>query len=187
MPPVKVTALFASFARPSSEVRRAAAASGKERRSLLVGELRHRVKNTLAVVIAFARQIFPRDERLEFFSQRLSALARAYDLIFTEEQGEVGALMTEVEGAALAPYDSKSEGFAFEQNPACTQRSRRCSRSFVSNTTHARPAWERPSTTLSTGKLVSQSRAECSDAQLRLGAVTPAGKGFRQSLAYAGT
>lgn len=90
------------------EVRRAAAASAEERRSLLVGELRHRVKNTLAVVTAIARQTFPRDDRLESYSQRLSALARAYDLIFTEEHGKAGALMTEVVEAALAPYDRKS-------------------------------------------------------------------------------
>lgn len=91
------------------EARRAAAAVSEDRRSLLVGELRHRVKNTLAVVTAIARQTFPRDERLHSFSQRLSALGRAYDLLFAGQEGHPKALITDVVKAALAPYEQGAE------------------------------------------------------------------------------
>jgi two-component sensor histidine kinase len=87
------------------EARRTAAAHAEERRALLVGELRHRVKNTLAVVTAIARQTFLRDDRLETYSQRLSALGRAYDLIFAGQEGYPSALIADVTKAALAPYE----------------------------------------------------------------------------------
>lgn len=87
------------------EARRVAAALSEERRSLLVGELRHRVKNTLAIVTAIARQTFPRDERLTSFSQRLSALGRAYDLLFAGQEGKPEAQIADVVKAALAPYE----------------------------------------------------------------------------------
>ncbi len=90
------------------ETRRDTAALAEQRRALLVGELRHRVKNTLAVVTAIARQTFPRDDRLESFSQRLSALGRAYDLIFAGEEGSPDALIADVVKTALAPYDESS-------------------------------------------------------------------------------
>lgn len=90
------------------EARRFAAAQAEERRALLVGELRHRVKNTLAVVTAIARQTFPRDERLDSFSQRLSALGRAYDLILTGEEGCPGATISDVVKAALAPHENST-------------------------------------------------------------------------------
>ncbi|THV12416.1 HAMP domain-containing protein [Rhizobium rhizophilum] len=91
------------------EARRAASALSEERRSLLVGELRHRVKNTLAVVTAIARQTFPRDERLSSFSQRLSALGRAYDLIFAGQEGKSEAQIADIVRAALAPYEDDTE------------------------------------------------------------------------------
>ncbi|WP_293678732.1 PAS domain-containing protein [uncultured Phenylobacterium sp.] len=56
----------------------------EEQRSLLVHELNHRVKNTLAVVQAMARQTF-RDptptEQLERFDARIAALSRAHTLL----------------------------------------------------------------------------------------------------------
>lgn len=87
------------------EDRRAAAAQAEERRTLLAGELRHRVKNTLAVVTAIARQSFPRDERLDSYSQRLAALGRAYDLIFAGEEGLPNATIFDIINSALAPYE----------------------------------------------------------------------------------
>jgi two-component sensor histidine kinase len=87
------------------EHRGAAAEEAEERRTLLVGELRHRVKNTLAVVTAIARQTFPRDERLESYSQRLTALARAYDLIFAGQEGRPDATISDIVHSALAPYE----------------------------------------------------------------------------------
>ncbi|MGE8106440.1 sensor histidine kinase [Allorhizobium sp. NPDC080224] len=91
------------------EARRLAADLSEERRALLVGELRHRVKNTLAVVTAIARQTFPRDERLTSFSQRLSALGRAYDLLFTGQEGTPDTQIAEVVRAALAPYENNTD------------------------------------------------------------------------------
>ena len=68
----------------SSERRRA-----EEHRALLVGELNHRVKNTLAIVQAIARQTFRRadvpEEVREVFDGRLSALAAAHDLLTASE------------------------------------------------------------------------------------------------------
>lgn len=94
------------------EAKRTAAALSEERRALLVGELRHRVKNTLAVVTAIARQTFPRDERLESYCQRLAALSRAYDLMFVGEEGHSRILVEDVVTAALAPY-ARSSGSPF--------------------------------------------------------------------------
>jgi two-component sensor histidine kinase len=63
------------------------------------------VKNTLAVVTAIARQTFPRDERLESYSQRLTALGRAYDLIFAGQEGRPDATILVIVNSALAPYE----------------------------------------------------------------------------------
>jgi PAS domain S-box-containing protein len=55
----------------------------EERLQLLLNELNHRVKNTLATVQAIASQSFrtlPR-ERIETFHERLVALSRAHDLL----------------------------------------------------------------------------------------------------------
>jgi two-component system CheB/CheR fusion protein len=58
---------------------------GEEQRQLLIDELNHRVKNTLAVVQAVANQTFKRGESatdaLEAFENRLAALAAAHNLL----------------------------------------------------------------------------------------------------------
>lgn len=77
----------------------------EERRSLLIKELNHRVKNTLAVVQALALQTArgapdPRSFSAAFQS-RLAALARAHDLL-TRQHWE-GAALVEVAKAALEP------------------------------------------------------------------------------------
>jgi two-component sensor histidine kinase len=86
--------------------RRAAA----ERQALLVGELNHRVKNTLAVVLALAEQTRRATsrggpERRRFhadFQSRLLALARAHDLL---TRGAWQATdLAELARAALAPF-----------------------------------------------------------------------------------
>lgn len=55
---------------------------------LLINELNHRVKNTLAVVQAMARQTFktdaPRNVQIEAFEGRLSALAQTHNLLAAE-------------------------------------------------------------------------------------------------------
>lgn len=67
-----------------AEAREALKAS-EARLRLLLGELSHRVKNTLAVVQAMARQSFrgdvSREEGLENFSNRLRALAEAHNVM----------------------------------------------------------------------------------------------------------
>jgi PAS domain S-box-containing protein len=70
-------------------------------RELLVQELNHRVKNTLAVVQSFANQTFAghgRDEQVEVFSGRLQALAKAHDLL-TQEAWEKASLRDIVRSA----------------------------------------------------------------------------------------
>ena len=57
----------------------------EQRRKLLVGELNHRVKNTLAIVQAIARQTFRGSDAppdlIDSFAGRLDALASAHDLL----------------------------------------------------------------------------------------------------------
>lgn len=59
-----------------------------EHKRLLINELNHRVKNTLAVVQAMARQTFrtdaPRALQQEVFEGRLAALAQAHNLLAAE-------------------------------------------------------------------------------------------------------
>lgn len=79
-----------------------------ERRELLIHELNHRVKNTLALVQAIAHQNFPagssdagpRDQ----FIARLRTLASAHDLL-TREHWE-GVTLVELARAATATFDS---------------------------------------------------------------------------------
>lgn len=73
---------------------------------VLMGELKHRVKNVLATVQAIARQTFGRYDSnptaIETFTARLAALARAHDLLTREswEEAELSAIVHET----LAPY-----------------------------------------------------------------------------------
>ncbi|HZH44110.1 MAG TPA: PAS domain S-box protein [Lysobacter sp.] len=67
----------------------------EEHRRLLVEELNHRVKNTLAIVQSIARQTFPSEgaagDARAAFEGRLRALARAHDLL-TRENWEAADL-----------------------------------------------------------------------------------------------
>lgn len=90
---------------------------------LLVGELNHRVKNTLAIVQSLAHQSFnaasPADEAIRRFEGRLEALAAAHNLL-TRKNWEA-ATVSEVVDAAIAPFCSplrcSSEGPHFELAP----------------------------------------------------------------------
>jgi two-component sensor histidine kinase len=63
------------------EKRRLAAEIAEERRNLLSRERSHRVKNTLSIVSALARQTFKGpDPRIASFTDPLAALGRAYNL-----------------------------------------------------------------------------------------------------------
>ena len=74
---------------------------------LLLSELSHRVKNTLAVVQAMARLSFaedaPRDQALEAFTNRLAALSAAHDLLVRSDWR--GAGFKELAERQLAPFE----------------------------------------------------------------------------------
>lgn len=78
---VVVTFIDVTERRNSAEALR----QGAERQKLLLQELSHRVKNTLAVVQAIARRSFREDsvtsDALDRFSGRIGALAHAHDLL----------------------------------------------------------------------------------------------------------
>jgi PAS domain S-box-containing protein len=78
----------------------------EERQKLLLAELSHRVKNTLAVVQGIARQSLSggrtAEEAREALATRLHALGRAHDLLTAS--GWRGASLRELAAAELAPY-----------------------------------------------------------------------------------
>lgn len=72
------------FMREIEEARRLTEKSAQYR-ELLMRELGHRVKNTLAIAVSMANQMFRHSpEDRDAFTQRLMALAGAYDLLLTE-------------------------------------------------------------------------------------------------------
>jgi signal transduction histidine kinase/DNA-binding response OmpR family regulator len=78
----------------------------EDHRLLLLNELNHRVKNTLATVQSIAVQSFrgpqPGENARALFESRLMALSRAHDVL-TEENWQ-GANLDEIVGQAIAPY-----------------------------------------------------------------------------------
>lgn len=78
----------------------------EEQRNLLINELNHRVKNTLATVQSLAMQTLRSTERSEdareLFESRLTALSRAHDLLTL--QNWEGANLREVVNRAVAPF-----------------------------------------------------------------------------------
>jgi PAS domain S-box-containing protein len=82
----------------------------EERQRLLLAELSHRVKNTLAVVQGIARQSLAGDrapgEAREALAKRLRALGRAHELLTAS--GWRGASLREVAATELAPYRGRA-------------------------------------------------------------------------------
>jgi two-component sensor histidine kinase len=85
----------------------------EDRQQLLINELNHRVKNTLATVQSIAVQSFrdlgpEGDLRVKTFQDRLMALARAHDILTRDnwEGAELGELIDEV----IEPYCRQSSG-----------------------------------------------------------------------------
>jgi PAS domain S-box-containing protein len=79
----------------------------EQRQQLLVGEVKHRIKNILATVQAIARQTLkgaPAEER-EAFNARLMALATAQDLLTLERWNR--AAVHEVVDRALRPFEAR--------------------------------------------------------------------------------
>jgi two-component sensor histidine kinase len=70
-------------------------------RTLLLDELSHRVKNTLAIVQSIARQTL-RDEARAGFEPRLRALAQIHDLLLSNNW--TGASVREIAERALEPF-----------------------------------------------------------------------------------
>lgn len=97
--------------RDMTEQRRA-----EERRNVLINELNHRVKNTLATVQSLAMQTLRSTERSadarELFDSRLAALSRAHDVL-TDESWE-GADLREVVNRAIAPFQTGERRLTIE-------------------------------------------------------------------------
>jgi PAS domain S-box-containing protein len=87
-----------------------------EQRVLLINELNHRVKNTLATVQSLAMQTLRNTERSadarELFESRLTALSRAHDVL-TRESWE-GAELRQVASRALEPFTAKDGRVSIE-------------------------------------------------------------------------
>jgi two-component sensor histidine kinase len=85
-------------------------ASGEAQRRLLVDELSHRVKNTLAIVQAMAVQTMRTrrnpTEFVEEFDGRLGALARAHDLLLKEQWKSASLKQTVL--AVVQPFQSEN-------------------------------------------------------------------------------
>lgn len=88
----------------------------RDRQRLLINELSHRVKNSLAIVQAIAQQSFKGSnsspEARAAFEGRLAALASANDLL-TRESWDT-ASMKQVIQDAVAPYRGQQERFEIE-------------------------------------------------------------------------
>jgi PAS domain S-box-containing protein len=88
----------------------------EEHQRLLINELNHRVKNSLAIVQGLAQQSFKADpaskSARQAFDGRLAALAAAHDLL-TQQSWQSADLRSIVEGV-VAPYAGGSNRFAVE-------------------------------------------------------------------------
>ena len=95
----------ASLALRVREEERTAAAARQE---VMINELNHRVKNTLAMIQSLARQSFSVADpgALETFTERLVALSRAHDLL--TERTWINADLSEVVGRTLGPYGERA-------------------------------------------------------------------------------
>jgi two-component sensor histidine kinase len=86
---------------------------------MLINELNHRVKNTLASVQSIARQTLsagrPAPETIEIFTDRLVALSAAHDVL-TRENWE-GADLREIASGALRPFEVHGDGRLVVRGP----------------------------------------------------------------------
>ena len=88
----------------------------QEHQRLLIDELNHRVKNTLAIVQSIAQQTFKGDaaspETREAFEGRLAALASAHNLLNQKKWESVS--MTAIVEDAVKPFRSVAGGFSID-------------------------------------------------------------------------
>ncbi len=111
---IETVRLHRDMARELEERRRA-----ETRHKLLLNELNHRVKNTLATVQSIAYQTqrsarSPVDFR-NAFEARLMALSQTHNLL--TEQGWQGADLAQVLEAEFEPYETESGRFILESGP----------------------------------------------------------------------
>ena len=96
----------------AAEAEIAARKAGEAQRELLLGELNHRVKNTLATVQSIAAQTLREGKSLSEtrgdFEARLMALSHTHDLL-TRTQWQ-GAELREIVGLELAPFQGQGAG-----------------------------------------------------------------------------
>lgn len=93
--------------------------AAEEHQRILINELNHRVKNTLAVVQGLAQQSFGRsrsDTSLGDFTARLSSLARAHNLL-TERNWEAADLETIVRGSLDATFGMDQSRYSLAGPP----------------------------------------------------------------------
>ena len=92
----------------------------QERQALLIAELNHRVKNTLATVQALAHQTFRQatspDVSRERFEARLLSLSRTHNLL--NESSWTGASLEQVLALELEPYVGDRPGRLVTRGPA---------------------------------------------------------------------
>ncbi|RYF93270.1 MAG: sensor histidine kinase [Caulobacteraceae bacterium] len=95
----------ASLALRMREEEQTAAAARQE---VMINELNHRVKNTLAMIQSLARQSFSTSSpaALETFTERLVALSRAHDLL--TERTWLNADLCEIVERTLGPYGEQA-------------------------------------------------------------------------------
>ena len=89
-------------------------------KDLLLHEIKHRVKNTLATIQALATQTLkqtPSDEKRAFID-RLHALSGAHDLLINSDWTDIG--VTEIVRRSLAPFFGKDETAIAFNGPAVT-------------------------------------------------------------------
>jgi two-component system, chemotaxis family, CheB/CheR fusion protein len=96
--------------------------AANRRQRLLLGELTHRVRNTLAVIQAIARHTMrnsqSKEDFVERFEGRLAALASAHALLVVSEWK--GADLAELARQQLAPYVTDGMGRLRLEGPALT-------------------------------------------------------------------
>jgi two-component system CheB/CheR fusion protein len=94
----------------------------EERQELLLNELNHRVKNSLATIQAMASHTLRHTESVaEFrdsFSGRLQAIARAHDILVGNEAS--GADLHQLMESQIGPYASVAEGQVVLNGPVVT-------------------------------------------------------------------
>jgi two-component system CheB/CheR fusion protein len=91
----------------------------QEQQDLLLGELKHRIKNTMATVHAVATQTLPSasKQELQGFLARLQALAKAHDLLTLENWNR--ARLRAIADQALEAFQDGDRGRILIQGPDC--------------------------------------------------------------------